>query len=275
MFNNSPLGRPTDYPDKYDSSLLVAISRAVKRQEIGIQDQQNLPFFGFDFWTGYELSWLNLKGKPKTAILHCEIPCQSVNIIESKSFKLYLNSFNQTRFESAEVVCDRISNDLSEKMGAKVHVHIERSNQEFIESRWPGRNIDHLDIEVNEYSYNPLLLKVESESIVQEELNSDLLKSNCLVTGQPDWGSIYINYEGPKIDASSLLKYLISFRLHKEFHEQCVERIFMDLNQYCRCKKLTVYARYLRRGGLDINPLRSNDDHVEVNSLKSLRLIRQ
>ncbi len=305
----SPLGRPTSYPTHYDPNLLVPIPRSIKREELGISSdvQSALPFSGFDEWTGYELSWLNNKGKPEVALLICEIPCESSNIIESKSFKLYLNSFNQTQFQNKSDVEKIIQKDLSEKSNSNVNVAIQQlsfqnnsshnqnnknknNNTNIIDknslielkvtefSNLPGLNIDHLDINIEEYNYNPKLLQLEKSkesNVTSEILNSHLLKSNCLVTGQPDWGSIVIDYTGPKINHESLLKYIISFRLHEEFHEQCVERIFMDLTNYCNCSSLTVYARYVRRGGLDINPLRTTDKNLHYSKFKNLRTIRQ
>ncbi|RZI43526.1 NADPH-dependent 7-cyano-7-deazaguanine reductase QueF [Herbaspirillum sp. HC18] len=255
----SPLGKPSTYQSVYDASLLFPISREQKRQEIGIGG--TLPFFGVDIWNAYELSWLNLRGKPQVAIATITVPADSPNIIESKSFKLYLNSFNQTRLASPAAVTDLLRSDLSDGFGAAVQVKLTLpdafASQEMGELE--GLLLDRLDIEVGDYTPNPSLLKANhEEAMVEETLVSHLLKSNCLVTGQPDWGSVQIRYVGAQIDQESLLQYLIGFRNHNEFHEQCVERIFMDVMRQCRPQKLSVYARYTRRGGLDINPWRSN-----------------
>ncbi len=269
--NQSPLGKPSAYVDTLDASLLFPIPRMAKRDEIGIPDQ--LPFCGYDIWNGYELSWLNLKGKPMVAIAIFTIPCESLNIIESKSFKLYLNSFNNAKFTDLAEVKQTLTNDLSSAVGADVQVEIEKShefNDETIK-QFSGELLDDLDIVCDTYLVQPNYLTV-SEEIVEETLFSDLLKSNCLVTGQPDWGSVQIKYKGNKIDHSGLLKYIVSFRNHNEFHEQCVERIYMDILRQCKPSELTVYARYTRRGGLDINPIRSSRP---IKSLNNLRLFRQ
>lgn len=214
-----------------------------------------------DIWNAYEVSWLNLRGKPQVAIATIMAPADSPNIIESKSFKLYLNSYNQTRLESSDELLQRLRTDLSAGFGASVQVTL-ITQEEFAKlpmQELDGVLLDRLDIEVDSYTPNPSLLKADNQvAPVEETLVSHLLKSNCLVTGQPDWGSVQIRYIGAPIDQESLLKYLIGFRDHNEFHEQCVERIFTDIMQQCKPQKLSVYARYTRRGGLDINPWRSN-----------------
>ena len=268
-----PLGKATAYKTAYDPALLCPFPRQIKRDVIGVTDA--LPFSGYDIWNAFELSWLNLKGKPVIAMGEFHIPCESPNLIESKSFKLYLNSFNQTGFAGFEQVEALMVEDLSRVCGAQVRVRLLDSDQFITEELgcFPGQCIDGLDIEIREYSLDPSLLEssTDPDCQVEEELHSHLLKSNCLVTNQPDWGSVLIRYRGHKIDQESLLRYLISFRQHNEFHEQCVERIFVDLKRYCQPEKLTVYARYTRRGGLDINPFRSD---FEV-SIENLRLARQ
>jgi 7-cyano-7-deazaguanine reductase len=255
----SPLGKPTAYQAEYTPSLLFPIARQQKREEIGVSG--TLPFFGVDIWNAYELSWLNLRGKPQVAIATFTVPADSPNIVESKSLKLYLNSFNQTRVASHQALSDMLRADLSDGFGAPVQVKLTLPD-EFAKLQMgelEGLLLDRLDIEVADYTPNPSLLKANhEEAMVEETLLSHLLKSNCLVTGQPDWGSVQIRYVGAQIDQESLLQYLIGFRNHNEFHEQCVERIFMDILRQCRPQKLSVYARYTRRGGLDINPWRSN-----------------
>jgi 7-cyano-7-deazaguanine reductase len=255
----SPLGKPTSYQAEYEPSLLFPIARQGKRDEIGIAG--TLPFFGIDIWNAYELSWLNLRGKPQIAMATITVPADSPNIIESKSFKLYLNSFNQTRLAGPDALLDLLRADLSAGFGAPVQVNLITPDM-FSGLRMgelDGLLLDRLDIEINEYTPDSSLLQANmAESMVEETLVSHLLKSNCLVTGQPDWGSVQIRYVGPQIDQEGLLRYLIGFREHNEFHEQCVERIFMDILRRCRPQKLAVYARYTRRGGLDINPWRSN-----------------
>ncbi|WP_040727223.1 NADPH-dependent 7-cyano-7-deazaguanine reductase QueF [Thiomicrorhabdus sp. Kp2] len=265
--NNSLLGKSTPYCGKYNPDLLFPIPRQEKRGELGIQPTC-LPFQGLDIWTAFEVSWLNLKGKPVVAIAEFAFPADSEFLIESKSFKLYLNSFNATRFESQEKVIETWIRDLSKACGEEVSVDLRSLEyEETLIAKLPGDNIDDLDIEVSEYSLNTELVQLDaSGEYVSETLNSHLLKSNCLVTGQPDWGSVVIRYEGEQISHEALLRYLISFREHNEFHEQCVERIFTDIINRCSPVKLTVYARYVRRGGLDINPYRSNfEDEFDIS----------
>jgi 7-cyano-7-deazaguanine reductase len=262
---NSPLGKAASYADQYDASLLFPIPRAGKRAEIGLSGA--LPFLGADLWSAFELSWLNLRGKPQVALAHITVPCESPNIIESKSFKLYLNSFNNTRFADAADVQARLRADLSEAawrgaaQPSSVGVRLllpELFDREPVHEL-DGLSLDRLDVECTHYTPAPELLTATfGEQPVTEVLTSNLLKSNCLVTGQPDWASVRISYSGPQIDQEGLLQYLVSFRNHNEFHEQCVERIFVDIWARCKPLKLTVYARYTRRGGLDINPFRTS-----------------
>ena len=254
------LGKQVDYEFEYNPDLLQGVPRSLSRDTLNLA-RSGLPFDGIDTWTGYELSWLNLKGKPNVAILECHVPITSKNLIESKSFKLYLNSFNQTKFASAEDVRQVLQADLSACAGEPVEVKLilpeQFSSLQFQE--FNGTLLDSLDVEIDQYSPNTQYLTVaKNETGVQETLVSHLLKSNCLITSQPDWASIQIRYEGKAIEHEGLLKYLISFRQHNEFHEQCVERIYNDIMQHCQPDKLTVCARYTRRGGLDINPFRSN-----------------
>jgi 7-cyano-7-deazaguanine reductase len=269
---NSQLGKTSAYIDQYDASLLFPIARAVKREELGLKEA--LPFFGADMWTAYELSWLNLRGKPQVALAHITVPCESPRIVESKSFKLYLNSFNQTRFLDAREVRERIRADLNAVVGAGVGVKTlgpELFDQEPVHEL-DGLNLDRLDVECLHYTPAPESLFADAdEPPVSETLVSNLLKSNCPVTGQPDWGSVQIRYAGPPIDQEGLLQYLVSFRKHNEFHEQCVERIFMDVWTRCRPLKLSVYARYTRRGGLDINPFRTSYPQALPANIRTAR----
>lgn len=255
--DQSQLGKASSYLDQYDASLLFPIPRADKRAEIGVL--QSPPFFGADMWTLYELSWLNLRGKPQVALAHITVPCESPNIVESKSLKLYLNSFNNTKFLDAREVRERIRADISAATGMGIGIKTigpELFDREPVHEM-SGLNLDRLDVECIHFTPTPELLFAEfDEPPVTETLTSNLLKSNCLVTGQPDWGSVQIAYSGPAINQEGLLQYLVSFRNHNEFHEQCVERIFMDVWTRCKPHKLSVYARYTRRGGLDINPFR-------------------
>ncbi|WP_322401782.1 NADPH-dependent 7-cyano-7-deazaguanine reductase QueF [Massilia luteola] len=270
---HSPLGKNSAYQTQYAPELLFPIPRQQKRDELGLTG--TLPFFGVDIWNAYELSWLNMRGKPQVAIATFTVPADSPNIVESKSFKLYLNSFNQTRLANTDALLALLREDLSTAFGAPVHAALTLP-EDFDKVKMgeqDGLLIDRLDIEVDNYSPSPELLKANhDEAAVEETLVSHLLKSNCLVTGQPDWGSVQIRYTGPQIDQESLLRYLIGFREHNEFHEQCVERIFTDILRQCKPIKLAVYARYTRRGGLDINPWRAN---FTTGKLPNLRTARQ
>ncbi|AVR98675.1 NADPH-dependent 7-cyano-7-deazaguanine reductase QueF [Pseudoduganella armeniaca] len=257
--DQSPLGKNSAYRTDYAPELLFPIPRQGKRDELGLSG--TLPFFGVDIWNAYELSWLNMRGKPQIAVARITVPADSPNIIESKSFKLYLNSFNQTRLGGPDALRDLLQQDLSAAAGANVHVvlTLQEDFGTLQMGELDGVLLDRLDIEVDNYAPQPEVLKANFDELpVEETLVSHLLKSNCLVTGQPDWGSVQITYAGPQIDQESLLKYLIGFREHNEFHEQCVERIFTDILRQCRPQHLSVYARYTRRGGLDINPWRTN-----------------
>ena len=261
------LGKQVDYEFEYNPGLLQGVPRSLSRDTLDLANS-SLPFDGIDTWTGYELSWLNLKGKPNVAILECHVPITSENLIESKSFKLYLNSFNQTKFASAEDVRQVLQADLSACAGETIEVKLILPEQftslQFKE--FEGTLLDSLDVEIEQYSPNTQFLALaKSGAEVKETLISHSLKSNCLITSQPDWASIQIRYEGKAIEHEGLLKYLISFRQHNEFHEQCVERIYNDIMQHCQPDKLTVCARYTRRGGLDINPFRSNYEAPYAN----------
>ncbi|KTD39897.1 GTP cyclohydrolase [Legionella parisiensis] len=270
----SELGKKSAYDETYNPDRLYPIPRAGKRQEIGV-DPVQLPFYGFDCWNHYEVSWLNARGKPMVAIAELFYDCSSPNLIESKSLKLYFNSFNNTRIQNVRELENTIKKDLQERIGAEVgvHVHLLESTSQFaIQQPLIGELLDDLDIECSIYLVEPSFLTV-SDEIVEETLFSNLLKSNCLVTDQPDWGSVQITYKGKKINREGLLKYLVSYRNHNEFHEQCIERIFVDIMNYCKPEKLTVYGRYTRRGGLDINPYRSTEKSTFAG--KNLRLVRQ
>jgi 7-cyano-7-deazaguanine reductase len=264
------LGKATEYLEYYSPELLQAVPRSMNRQELDLSSP--LPFDGVDRWNGYELSWLNNKGKPQVAILRCEVPVSSPNLIESKSFKLYLNSFNQSQFACTDDISDILTADLSHCAGAPVKIEVlpPAAFCQMVLGTYDAHCIDDLDIEINHYQLDKSCLQASGE-IIEESLTSDLLKSNCLITNQPDWGSVFIRYKGPKICHEGLLRYLISFRQHNEFHEQCVERIFCDIMSLCKPEKLTVYARYTRRGGLDINPFRSNFEKI----YPEIRLARQ
>ena len=273
----SQLGKATAYPDQYAPQTLFPIARQPQRSELGMTAGTALPFTGADLWTGYELSWLNPRGKPQVALVQVAVPCETPCIVESKSFKLYLNSFSNSRFASADEVRQRIAEDV----GAAVWQPVASVSQQASGGAPPstvgvrlvlpeqfaaqsvqeleGLSLDRLDVECSDYQPAPHWLRADTaESAVTETLTSHLLRSNCPVTQQPDWGDIQISYSGAPIDQEGLLRYIVSLRNHNGFHEHCVERIFMDILRHCRPSRLTVYARYTRRGGLDINPLRTS-----------------
>jgi len=275
---NLSLGQVTEYKSQYDASLLQGVPRSLNRDELQLVATE-LPFLGCDLWNIYELSWLNSKGKPVVATGVVKVPFDSDNLIESKSFKLYLNSFNQTKFDSVEAVQQCLINDLSACATKPVSVELNADMGSFSEKlgNFSGECIDNLDIEIDNYQLTPALLTdLCSTETVSETLHSHLLKSNCLINSQPDWASVEICYTGKQIDREKLLRYLISFRQHNEFHEQCVERIYCDLMKFGKIDSLSVYARYTRRGGLDINPYRSSENNdSKNNNLNNLRLLRQ
>ncbi len=252
--NDLPLGRTVDYPRHYDPGLLFAIARDAGRDALAIGS--SLPFVGFDRWHAYELSWLDPRGKPQVAMATITVPADSPRLVESKSLKLYLNSYNGTGFENPGAMLARMSDDLSRVAGAPVDIALG------VPAPAAGDDaqcIDALEIDIDDYGPPQAgYLSCDAGAMVQQTLSSTLLKSNCPVTGQPDWASVRIAYHGPRIDPAGLLRYLVSFRDHAEFHEQCVERIFVDLQARCRPRTLSVEARYTRRGGLDINPWRAS-----------------
>ncbi|EPJ76351.1 MULTISPECIES: NADPH-dependent 7-cyano-7-deazaguanine reductase QueF [Pseudomonas] len=270
---HSPLGKSSEYIATYTPSLLFPIPRAAKWAELGLT-AQTLPYQGVDFWNCFELSWLLPSGKPVVAIAEFSIPADSPNIIESKSFKLYLNSLNQTPFADRAALVATLEQDLSAAAGKPVGVRIRSLTDIEAEgvAALPGVCIDDLDVTIHSYDRpQPELLRCDDSRVVEEAVHSHLLKSNCPVTSQPDWGSVAVEYRGAALDHASLLAYIVSFRQHSDFHEQCVERIFLDLQRLLKPEKLTVYARYVRRGGLDINPYRS----TETISFENRRLARQ
>jgi 7-cyano-7-deazaguanine reductase len=253
--------------------MLKAIARAQNRTQLGIGDK--LPFSGCDIWNSYELTWLNETGKPVAAMAEFHLPATSPNIIESKSLKLYLHSFSTKKFKSQEKLSAILSQELSKVSGAKTNVKVHEITSIKLEPpvNLPGFCIDNTNAKLSIYNYDPDQLSggIDHTRQAQETLYSHLFQSNCPMTGQPDWASILISYRGSKIKHDHLLAYLVSFREHAEFHEQCVERIFMDIKRYCQPEVLTIYARYTRRGGLDINPFRSDFENPPAN----LRLLRQ
>jgi 7-cyano-7-deazaguanine reductase len=264
-YSDTELGKATDYSSSYDPSLLDPIPRATAREQLEAIGGPLPDFIGVDLWTGFEVSWLNTHGMPQVAIVEFLVPCTSVNIVESKSFKLYLNSFNQTHFESSQAVQECMTTDLSAAAQGDVEIifyQLAEYNGFRPVSEPQGHCLDQQHIAIDCYTPNPDFLVLDEtgkeDGTVTETLYSHLLRTNCPVTDQPDWASVYISYQGAKIDRAGLLKYLVSFRQHQDFHEQCVEKIYADIMQRCQPAQLDVYARYMRRGGLDINPFRSS-----------------
>lgn len=273
VVDHGPLGERSEYPPSYAPQVLHPIPRALGRAALGVS--LPLPFSGIDIWNAYEVSWLALSGKPVVALMELHVPCNSPFIVESKSLKLYLGSFNNERFASVEAVRAVMLQDLARLTSAEVTLSLlsldVAAKAAFGVKSAPGRCIDDEDIENPGAVVTPEHLSAASAKIVDETLHSHLLRSNCPVTGQPDWASVMIHYRGPAIDRAGLLAYLVSYRNHNDFHEQCVERIFWDIKRLCHPQALTVYARYTRRGGIDINPFRSDFE----KALQNRRLIRQ
>ena len=267
--SNLPLGRSVDYPRAYDAALLFPIARTLGRESLGI-DAGPLPFIGNDRWHAYELGWLDGRGKPRVATATITVPADSPNLIESKSLKLYLNSFNATAFDNAQAVLARVVDDLSTVAGSPVQVSFGLPDMDDQGGR--AAPIDDLDIDIDHYGPpKPAFIAADPASIVTETLTSELLKSNCPVTGQPDWARLVIRYHGPQLDRAGLLRYLVSFRDHAGFHEQCVEQVFCDLMRHARPTQLSVEARYTRRGGLDINPWRATPGYPAPTAGRDLR----
>ncbi len=269
--NKIPLGRPTEYPEEYSPQVLFPVPRIEARKALGLGDE--LPFQGEDIWNAWELTWLESSGKPVVATATITVGADSANIVESKSLKLYLNSLAMSRYASTVEVAEIIRRDLSRITESEVAVSVTtaiESSTDRIDDL-PGDCIDDLDVQIDVSGVDATILKTAGEESVIEELHSHLLRSNCPVTNQPDTGSILIRYRGPRFDRESLLRYIVSFRQHNDFHEACVERMFLDIKNRCHPDDLTVYARYNRRGGLDINPFRSDFE----SSAKNLRLWRQ
>ena len=269
------LGQTTQYPNQYDPSLLFPIPRAEDRAKLGLKEGQALPFVGVDIWNAFELSWLNKKGKPQIALAEFQVPADSPYMIESKSFKLYLNSLNNTHFEDESEIRELLIKDLSAVAGSKITTRIQATEALAKKGmqEMGGVLLDRLDIEVDpSMRADPSLLGVnESFGPIEQCLVSHLLKSNCPVTGQPDWASVQIRYQGRPILEEGLLRYLIGFRQLGEFHEHCVETIFTDIKRQCKPEKLSVYARYTRRGGLDINPFRTDYNSPWPDNIRHAR----
>lgn len=273
IFKDTALGRHSDYVDTYSPDVLFPVPRREARAGLGLAEGP-LPFQGVDVWHAYELSWLDGRGKPHVAMAEFRVPCDSDNIIESKSFKLYLNSFANSRFADVADVEHTLRRDLSACAGAAIEVALlsldKAAQQPWLETP-RGELVDHLDVEIDQYDYDPALLAVDAGEVRSEQLASHLLRSRCPVTGQPDWATLIVHYQGPRIEPSSLLRYVVSLRNHQGFHEQVIERVFLDIQAQCQPAALSVYGRFTRRGGLDINPFRSTGETLAA----SLRTVRQ
>jgi 7-cyano-7-deazaguanine reductase len=270
-YSHLPLGKGTSYTDQYDASLLVAVQRAITR-DFWPTESKSLPFCGEDNWTAYEVSWLNSKGKPQIATLTLKYNALSENIVESKSLKLYLNSFNQTRIDSPEQLLNTLSSDIANIISCKalIELHPAYGDKSLSVQDWQDTCIDDIDIAIGQYEIDAKLLHCNHSITVKKILVSHLLRSNCPVTGQPDWASIRIDYQGAEISEESLLRYICSYRLHQGFHEQCIERIFCDIWRQCQPERLSVEGRFTRRGGLDINPFRAS--HPDMHPLNKRQL---
>lgn len=265
-----PLGKDSDYPRAYAPEVLYVIARTDSRKNFA---PGTAAFRGVDVWNAWELTWLAPSGRPSVATAEIIVPADTPNLIESKSLKLYLNSFAMTRFDDQMAVEAALGNDLSTCAGGAVSVRVDSvpAHGESAVAELSGTSLDNCEIHCDSWQVNAGLLQADDSTTVEESLHTHLLRSLCPVTGQPDIGSLQIHYRGPKIDTASLLRYIVSFREHDDFHEACIERMFVDIHERCRCEKLSVYARYQRRGGIDINPFRSNFEDCPGN----LRLWRQ
>lgn len=268
----SPLGEITAYPKDYDPALLYPIPRSAARDRLGLGAR--LPFHGEDIWNAYEVSWLLPSGAPCARIATLRFNADSSHIVESKSLKLYLNSLNNAVFQSDAHAADVIATDLGKACGCPVSVDLVSPSLSSgpQTGAWDAWCIDDLTVDIDTYEVDPSLLRAEHNGeTVGATVHSNLLRSLCPVTGQPDWASVLIRYNGPWIEHRSLLRYIVSFRNHPDYHENCVERMFCDIQERCHTQRLSVYARYTRRGGLDINPFRSNFEGTPPN----IRLERQ
>lgn len=270
--SDTPLGRSSEYVDTYTPALLCPVPRWDAREDLELE-MEKAPFNGVDVWTAYELSWLDQRGKPVVAMAEIRVPCHTRHLIESKSLKLYLNSFANSRIDDRRKLVQILEDDLSQCAGGPVEVHIQ-DLQEAEREPWldiHGTNVDNIDLDVDSYDYDPQLLMTEQGPVRNETLFSHLLRSRCPVTGQPDWATVLIRYSGEPISHASFLRYVISLRNHQGFHEQIIERIWLDVMRQCKPAHLTVYGRFTRRGGIDINPFRSNFEDLPV----ARRTVRQ
>lgn len=268
---DSPLGETTPFADHYSPDLLFGIPRAENRARLGLSEE--LPFDGVDIWNAWEMSWLAANGQPRVATAEIRVPAGSPAIAESKSLKLYLGSFAMTQYASGADVRKLIAKDVGEIVGTPVDVRLDAiaNTEGACSGQMPGESLDRVDVSCDAREVDTGLLSADADSVANEELHSNLLRSLCPVTSQPDSGSVLVRYQGPRMDREGLLRYIVSYRQHQDFHENCVERMFVDIQEHCRPGKLTVYARYQRRGGIDINPFRSNFESSPPN----LRLWRQ
>lgn len=270
------LGQSTDYPTSYCPDILYPISRQLGRESLALPAEQLS--LGVDFWHCFEVSWLDNNHISQVAMLRLSIAANSPLIIESKSLKLYLNSLNFTIFDCQDSVLATIRRDLSACLQTQVEISLFELNQpdSLPIDKPDGVCIDkacqNKKIALSTQVDSGLLGMPSDGQMVKQSYYSHLLRSNCPVTNQPDWGTVQIDIESPLIDCANLLAYLLSYRQHNGFHEQCVEQIFCDLTCAFRPKTLMVRAWYTRRGGIDINPVRVSDLSLLP---KPSRLIRQ
>lgn len=268
--SDSPLGKAARYPEAYDATLLYPVERAPQREALGVVGE--VPFHGADRWTAWELAWLDGSGRPCAGIARFSVPCTSRSVVESKSVKLWLVSLNNARFDGVDALRATLSRDLSGATGAGVDVDVA------LPDRWSslaraepdGASIDDVVPGAFPGVPDPSLLR-SGGAPVDETLVTRAFRSLCPVTGQPDYATISIDYRGPAIDRAGLLAYLIGYRHHPGFHEHCVESIYMDVLRACGPQRLTVEARFTRRGGVDINPFRSSDPATDVRSSPTIR----
>jgi 7-cyano-7-deazaguanine reductase len=275
LFSHLPLGKNTHFVEHYDPQLIATIDRNAARKRFNIAVQQasleKRLFWGVDLWNSYEMSWLNEKGVPQVGILTLSIPAESPLLLESKSAKLYLASFNQSKFETSSEVLSCIEKDISSALKVNIQAAFQSLSTRWPEQTFLGTSIDDVEVSIDHYDYQPNFLQVSSSQVEKERLYSHVLRTLCPVTGQPDWASVFIEYSGAEIVKEGLLRYLVSLRCHSIFHEMAIERIFLDIMERCRPKHLSVYGAFTRRGGIDINPFRSTDSVLP----SMVRVVRQ
>lgn len=266
------LGKDTVYSNEYNPGVLQPIERKLGRAAVKVQAPN-----GFDLWRLYELTYLNKAGIPCAAIGCISVPADSPCIVESKSLKLYIGSFTQTKFADLNEVAAVITHDLNAILGTEVTVQLwdlEKAQEAapFAVREFPGELIDITGgVVLSDFTYNPELLQRHEGSRVEETVRTNLLRTLCPVTGQPDHASVMIRYQGEQINHQELFAYLMSLRMHRGFHEQCVEMIYSDIKTRLKPDRLEVAAAFTRRGGIDINPVRSDFEVTQDIVVRTLR----